>query len=494
MQVTRRAVDDDGVARIGNAGGVVDLADRRNAERARDDGDVGMRSAFLQHQAAQALAVVVEQRRRAHRAGDQDGVLRQAFARRRVVAAGELAHQAIGEIVEIVQPLAQERIGLAQHAGAGVGLHAFDRGLRGQSGHHRFLQLVDPAAVVGEHAIGFEHVAMLAALDHVAVLEKLVEIGAQRLHGGIEMLQFLRDIVGNEIGDDDARLVQHDMAERNAVAQCAALDVHRAPRRGLGARQRQRRQLARRDHLGEHHRGGLQRLDFFFRIGAPGAVLHHQHAERVAGAQDRHAEEGVVDFFAGFRPVGERRMRLRVRQVDGGRLARDQADQAFVGTQHGLVHGVALQAFGGIELERGVDAQDIDRAHLRNHVGGDQHHDLVKALLRADRLRHHFAKPAQQHARTAERATHGVSSLGRGFDRCAARSAPAVFEEESARIPVRSGHPPAYIECSMQTASQRHGYDGAKYCAPQREAVFMAEVAKFYRGRRASAASVPRVR
>jgi hypothetical protein len=64
------------------------------------------------------------------------------------------------------------------------------------------------------------------------------------------------------------------------------------------------------------------------------------------------------------------------------------------------VHGVAIEAFGCIELERGIDAQHINRADLRNHVGGDQHHDLVEAFLRADRLRHHFAKPAQQHART----------------------------------------------------------------------------------------------
>ena len=72
-----RAVDDDGVARLDQAGGVVDLADGRNAERARDDRDVRGRPAFLQHQAAQPLAVVVEQRRRAHRARDQDGVFRQ---------------------------------------------------------------------------------------------------------------------------------------------------------------------------------------------------------------------------------------------------------------------------------------------------------------------------------------------------------------------------------------------------------------------------------
>ncbi len=330
----------------------------------------------------------------------------------RVAAAGELAHQAVGEIVEVVQAIAQIWIGLAQHARAGIGLHALDRRLGGQPGHHRLFELVKPAAVVGEHAIGLEHVAMLAALDHVAVFEHFVEIRAQRLDRRFEVFQLFLDVVGDVIGDDDARLVQHDMAERDAVAQGAAFEMQRAPRRRLGARTRQRGKLARGDHLGEHHRRGLQRLDFLFRIGAPRAVLHHQHAERVAGAQDRHAHEGMVDFLAGLRPEGERRMGLRVGKIDGARLARHQADQAFVRAQHGVVHGVAVEALGGVQFERRVDAQHVDGAHLRHHVRGDQHHDLVEAFLRADRLRHDFAKTAQQHARTAERATHGVRSLG----------------------------------------------------------------------------------
>ena len=92
----------------------------------------------------------------------------------------------------------------------------------------------------------------------------------------------------------------------------------------------ERLQFAARDHLGEQHGGGLEHLDLFFGIDAAGPVLHHQHAERVAAAQDRHAEEGLVDLLAGLRLVGEGRMGLRVRQRQ--RLGRggDQADEAFV--------------------------------------------------------------------------------------------------------------------------------------------------------------------
>ena len=306
------------------------------------------RPAFLQHQAAQPFAVVIEQRGRAHGARDHDGVLRQLLFARRVVLAHQDAHQPVGEIVEIVQAVAQIRVGGAQHARAGIGLHALDAGLGGQAGRHRLANPVQPALVVGEHAVGFEHVAMLAAVGEVAVLDQPVEIGAQGGDGGVESLQLARHVVGDDIGDDHARLVQHDMAERDTVRQRRAGQMHRVAGGRFGAGAGERGQLARRDHLGEHHRRGLQRLFFFLGVGAARAVLHHQHAERVARAQDRHAEEGVVDFFAGFRPEREGRMGLRVRQVDRVGLARHQADQALVGLQHGLVDGFALQAFGGV--------------------------------------------------------------------------------------------------------------------------------------------------
>ena len=116
VHVAVRAVDDDGIAGIRNAGGIGDLAHRRDAERAGDDRHVRVWAAFFEHEAAQALAVILEQRRRAHGAGDQHGVFRQSVARRRVVLAEQLVHEAVGELVEVVQALAQIRVGGAQHA------------------------------------------------------------------------------------------------------------------------------------------------------------------------------------------------------------------------------------------------------------------------------------------------------------------------------------------------------------------------------------------
>ncbi len=188
--------------------------------------------------------------------------------------------------------------------------------------------------------------------------------------------------------------MQHHVAERDAVVERRADDVELAASGRFEAGLGERGELARGDHLGDHHRGGLERLLLLVRIGALRPVLDDQHAEDIAGAQDRHAQERVVDLLAGLGPVRERRVLVRFRQVDRFRLAGDEADEAFLGAQHGQMDGVAVQAFGGVQFQRAVDAQHIDGAHLRHHVGGDQDDDLVETLLRADRLRHHLAEAA----------------------------------------------------------------------------------------------------
>jgi hypothetical protein len=81
------AVDDDGIPRIDEADRIADLADRRDTERAGDDRHMGRRPAFLEHETAQALSVVIEQRSRSHGARHDDGVFGQLLARRGVAVA-----------------------------------------------------------------------------------------------------------------------------------------------------------------------------------------------------------------------------------------------------------------------------------------------------------------------------------------------------------------------------------------------------------------------
>ena len=115
------------------------------------------------------------------------------------------------------------------------------------------------------------------------------------------------------------------------------------------------------------------------------AVLHDQHAEHPAAAQDRHAHQRVIDLLAGLRPVGEIGVRLRIGKRQRPRGRGDDADQALADAQPGAMHRLGTQALGGEQLEHLAGAHDIGRAHLGDHLGGDDAHDPVEPLLRACR-------------------------------------------------------------------------------------------------------------
>ena len=65
--------------------------------------------------------------------------------------------------------------GLAQHARAGVVPHALHRGLGGQAGDQRLVEPPPPAVIVGEHAEGLEHLAVLAGAGQIAALQHVVD-------------------------------------------------------------------------------------------------------------------------------------------------------------------------------------------------------------------------------------------------------------------------------------------------------------------------------
>jgi len=145
------------------------------------------------------------------------------------------------------------------------------------------------------------------------------------------------------------------------------------------------------DHLGDHHRRGFQRLDLVLAIVAARLVLDDENAERAAGPEDRHAEEGMVDLFAGFREITESRMRLRIGKVERLGGGGDRADETLAHLQLRGVDRFLLEAFGRIKFEDAVGAEHVDRAHLGHHVARDLADDPVKALLRLERLRHQLA-------------------------------------------------------------------------------------------------------
>ena len=132
LDLARGAVDDDRVAGLHQIGDIGHFADRRHAQRPRDDRHMAARPAILQHQAAQVGPVIFEKRRRSHVARHDNGVGRQGAAMGRAKAR-ELLQQAIGQIVEIMQPFAQIGIGLALQFGARVVLHALDGRFGGQA-------------------------------------------------------------------------------------------------------------------------------------------------------------------------------------------------------------------------------------------------------------------------------------------------------------------------------------------------------------------------
>ena len=100
-------------------------------------------------------------------------------------------------------------------------------------------------------------------------------------------------------------------------------------------------------------------------------------------------------------------MLLGVGQRERLRAFRDQADEAFAPLHRREMDRLAVQALCGEKLKPSVGAQDIDRTDLGHHIGRDMRDDFIQPRLRADRLRHDFAEPAQQKTGTAQPATHG---------------------------------------------------------------------------------------
>ena len=209
----------------------------------------------------------------------------------------------------------------------------------------------------------------------------------------VDALALGLDVLGDGVLDDDARLVEHGLAlghpgdeletgepQRPGAAQTAAARAVDQP--GAG------------DHLRQHHRDGLQRLDLDVLVAARLGMLDGEHADRAFEPDDRHAGEAVEALFAGLRPVGEGGMVGRLGEVEDASLGGDRADQALAHAQPSDVHRFLAQAVGREQLEE-VVAQQVDRADFARHRVGDEVDDLVELGLRRAALGHDLVQAGQ---------------------------------------------------------------------------------------------------
>ena len=276
------AVDDDRVALLDDLGDVGNVAHGRNRQRAGDDRQMARGARLLEHKPAQTRPVVVEERGRTHRARNEDGAFRQLFGQQDEALTRELMQEPVGDVGQIMQPIAQIRIGLSLQLGARIVLNALDRGLGGEARTHRLPQTTQPAAVMRDHAERLEHVAVLARDPVVAPVDQRIDRGAHRADRRLQALQFRLDVVGHDLGHGHPRLVHDHVAEAEAVSDAETLERQRPPAGHRRTLRRDPLQLARGDHFGEKHRRRLKRFHLFFRVGAPRAILHHEHADRRA--------------------------------------------------------------------------------------------------------------------------------------------------------------------------------------------------------------------
>jgi hypothetical protein len=158
----------------------------------------------------QAVAAIVEQFRRSHRAGHENGVLRQIACAAAVLFAGQLALQPPRKILEVVQPFAQKRIAHARDAQTGFVLDALDRRFRREARAHRIAQA---SAASPDHARTGDRLRSPPGFrrsDRVRRIEHGIDGAAQAAERLCPAASSACGSSAIMVLDLHARLVQHD--------------------------------------------------------------------------------------------------------------------------------------------------------------------------------------------------------------------------------------------------------------------------------------------
>ena len=328
-----------------------------------------------------------------------------------------------------MQALAQIGVVDLVHAGAGGRLFLFHGCFGREAAVDILFHAPHPAFGIGEHAVGFKHfelfpVAVPGAGQH------LIDAHAQGFDRLVQPCKFAHRIVGDGVGNDDARLVQPDMALRGAFLRAGAAKQNRLAVAG-GHCRALADECAQFGHFGQHHGDHLDGIDLFVRKQAGLLRLHDKHAQLFAEALDRHAHERAIGLFAGFGHVSKSGRGRGVIGIDHLARARDAAHQPLAETHPGLVDGLGFQALGGAKLQRVLVAEQVYRTDLGVHLLGDEPGDLVEPRLSARVLGHDGAQAAQHLAAV------GLGRLGHCGQSPGAVSVVAVPPAQDRRVGVR---------------------------------------------------------
>ena len=366
---------------------------------------MGGEGAFLQDHALQPPLVIFQQFGRAEIAGDQDRVATQTLACRRAHLARNDAEQPVGEILQIVHPVGQQRIVDLPHPHPGALLDALNRGFRRQAGINRLDDPAAPPFVVSDHLVGLEHFLMLTPQAEFGLTGHPVNLFAHLVKGEVDALQFGIAVLGHDVFDGDPRLVIDRRAHGQALDQGQAGQAHRP-----GLLRAQRRLLvidqARvRNQFGQDHGDRLQRLDLHLFIPARLVMLNAEHAHRPFAPHDRYAGEGMVLFLPRFRAVRKVRVGRRFGQVQSFDVFGNRADQAFAHAHAGDVDRLLRQPLGGEEFQHPF-AQQVDRANLAIQPFADHFDHGVQLGLRMAARSHHVVQTGQDRAGGGNGAGH----------------------------------------------------------------------------------------
>ena len=94
----------------------------------------------------------------------------------RAVGAQQVLQQPVAQVVEVGVALADVGIANLGHALAGIQQDALHRRLGGQAAVDGFADPLEPAAVLGEHAIGLEDLERFTRLGEIAPGDQVIEL------------------------------------------------------------------------------------------------------------------------------------------------------------------------------------------------------------------------------------------------------------------------------------------------------------------------------